>query len=437
MMTYLPASAAPTGSPRPGAEAALAGDDSPLGVRTRWAAGLLTAPDLPDEDLAAHFVPVFLARHTQGFRATLEQWRDNGPFTVADYQPVAHKAWVTLAGPTGVRSTLSLTLDSSGLIRVLHLGPEVVTPEVGDWASLADALEQPGVTWSALAARVERGTVETLYAKDADRPMPNGSSYKLYLMRALVAAVAAGTVRWDDEVTVTPELRSLPTGDMQELPDGTRVPVRETAYKMIAMSDNTAADLVQDLVGRDAVEHAVVAAGHSDPSLLRPFLSSHEVFELGWGAPELREEWAGADEAGRRRLVASVAGPMSVRGSDLGPTVHRLGLDWHMSASDVMRVLLALVEDGAEDTTGVVESILTAYPGVPIDAARWPRAVFKGGSCPGVMMFCWLLEDPGGVRYVLVLQQAADDQKLIGDGQFLRGLGGRVIESGLLSGTHR
>ncbi|MFF9687591.1 Cpe/LpqF family protein [Streptomyces sp. NPDC014623] len=425
-------------SVRPDAQAALDGDGSPLGQHTRWAVELLTSQEAPrDEDLSGSFVPVFLARHPQGFAATLEQWRGLGPFTVVDYQPVAHKSWVTLEGPAGVRSTLSLTLDSTGLIRVLHLGAEVVTPPVRAWDDLVRALEQPGVTWSALATRVDGGVTETLYAKDADRPMPNGSSYKLYLMRALAEAVAAGTVRWDDEVTITPALRSLPTGDMQELPDGARVSVRETAYKMIAMSDNTAADLIQDLLGRDTVERAVVDGGHSDPSLLRPFLTSHEVFEIGWGAPELRDEWVASDEAGRRRLLERIAGPMTVRGSDLGPTVHQLGLDWHMSAWDVARVLGALVEDGVRDTSGVVDAVLTAYPGVPIDSARWPRAVFKGGSCPGVMMFCWLLEDPDGVRYTLVLQQRADDQKLIGDGQFLRGMGGRVIESGLLSGTSR
>ncbi|MFJ8979285.1 Cpe/LpqF family protein [Streptomyces sp. NPDC102282] len=425
-------------SARPDAQAALDADGTPLGRRTRWAVELLTAPEAPaEQDLSGAFVPVFLARHPQGFSATVEQWRGQGPFTVADYQPVAHKSWVTLEGPTGVRSTLSLTLDSSGLIRVLHLGPETVTPPVRTWEDLERALEQPGVTWSALVTRADGGAAGTLYAKDADRPMPNGSSYKLYLMRALAEAVAAGTVRWDDEVTVRPALRSLPTGDMQELPDDSRVPVRETAYKMIAMSDNTAADLIQDLLGRDAVERAVVAGGHSEPALLRPFLTSHEVFEVGWGAPEVRAEWVAADEAGRRRLLERIAGPMTVRGSDLGPTVHRLGLDWHMSAWDVSRVLTALAEDGTADPSGVVDDILTAYPGVPIDSARWPRAVFKGGSCPGVMMFCWLLEDPDGVRYTLVLQQCADDQKLIGDGQFLRGMGGRVIESGLLSGTSR
>ncbi|MBC7274843.1 MAG: serine hydrolase, partial [Streptomyces sp.] len=47
--------------------------------------------------------------------------------------------------------------------------------------------------------------------------------------------------------------------------------------------------------------------------------------------------------------------------------------------------------------------------------------------------FCWLLQDRAGDAYVVVLQQTADEQKPIGDGLFLRGLGARVIESGLLT----
>jgi hypothetical protein len=121
-----------------------------------------------------------------------------------------------------------------------------------------------------------------------------------------------------------------------------------------------------------------------------------------------------------------------VRLSDLGETVHQLGLDWHLSGHDVLRVLDGIARDSEQDATGTVEQIMTAYPGVSVDGGKWPRVYFKAGSCPGVMMFCWLLEDSAGVRHVLVLRQAADEQKPIGDGFFLRGLGARVISSGLL-----
>lgn len=420
-------------SARTAAEAALAEDDSLTGSVLRWAMGLLAAPrPATDEELNGRFVRAFLDKHPDGFSTTLEKWRARGPFTVLDHRPFAYKGWLTLADGEGDRHTLTVGVDSNGLVRNLHLQPEVVIPEVRDWDDLEKVLRATGTEYSVLAARSTSNGYEILHETTADRAMPTGSAYKLYVMRALLRAVEDGTLGWDDEVTVRPELRSLPTGDMQDLPDGTRVTVRETAHKMIAMSDNTAADLIIDRVGREAVERAVVDSGHHDPSLLRPFLASREVFEIGWGDPELRETWAGGDESARRRLLLRTARPITVRGSDLGETVHHLGLDWHMSAFDVLRVLHGLWEDSARDTTGIVEEILTAYPGVPIDGTRWPKAVFKGGSCPGVMMFCWLLEDRNGTPHVVVLQQAAADQKAIGDGLLLRGLGGRVIESGLL-----
>ncbi|WP_330306359.1 MULTISPECIES: serine hydrolase [unclassified Streptomyces] len=418
------------------AEAALAADDSLVGDASRWAVGLLTAAGLaPDACTDGRVVSVFPGRYLGGFSATLREWRTKGPFSVRSYRSVAHKSWTDLAGADGACHTLAVTIDSNGLVRGLNFQPEIVVPEVRDWDQLEDVVRIPGVAHSVLAARLEPGRTVVLHETDADRPMPAGSSYKLYVMRALVRAVENGELSWDDEVTVRPDLRSLPTGDMQELPDGTRVTVRETAYKMIAFSDNTGADLIAERLGRAAVERAVADSGHHDPALLRPFLYSRELFEIGWGAPDLRAAWTERDEAGRRELLPGLARPLSVSIGDLGETVHQLGLDWHMSAYDVLEVLRGLADDGERDTTGTVEDILTAYPGLVIDREKWPRVFFKAGSCPGVMMFCWLLENRAGVRHVLVLQQAADDQKLIGDGQFLRWLGGRVVESGLLEAT--
>ncbi|MGK5642079.1 serine hydrolase [Streptomyces sp. URMC 126] len=421
------------GSAPTAAEAALSADTSPMGEAARWAVGLLTAPGLADEAaVAPRFVPSFPVG-PGGFSERLAGWREKGPFTVREYQPVAHKGWVTLSGAGGARYTLSLTLDSSGLVRILTLQPETVVPGLRTWHEVEEVLRAPGVEHSVLAVRLTPTSPVVLHASAADRPMPTGSAYKLFVLHALLDAVDAGRVDWDDELTLTPELRSLPTGDMQDLPDGTRVSVRETAHKMIALSDNTAADLIMDRLGREAVEDGLAAAGHHDPSLLRPFLTSHEVFQLGWGDPGPRAAWSERDEAGRRALLREIAGPITVRVGDLGPTVHRLGLDWHMNAHDVVRVLDRLRRRADRDATGTVERILTAYPGLPLDPGVWPRVYFKAGSSPGVMMFCWLLEDRDGTGYVLVLRQAADEQRLIGDGLFLRGVGRRIVESGLLT----
>lgn len=399
--------------------------------RMRWAVEMLAEPG-PGlaEDPRDHFVAAFVDKHGDGLSALLDSWRAQGPFTVESYTPVAHKGWATLIGPTGDRFTLSIVIDSSGLIRGLGLGPELVIPPLRDWDELDAALDVPGVTSTALVARLVDDRWVSLYERSPDRLMPTGSAYKLYLLRALARAIEAGTVRWDEELTLLPQLRSLPTGEMQDLPDGARATVREVAHKMIAMSDNTAADMVLHRLGRDAVHRAVVDSGHQDPDVLRPFLSSRELFEIGWGDdPSLLPEWSAGDRARRYELLRRIERPLTTRMRDLNRPVYHLGLDWFLSARDVANALAGVWRDTTRDRTGTIREIVTTYPGVPIDGERWPVAVFKGGSSPGVVMFCWLLVDPAGVPHVVVLQQCGEDPGQVGDGLRLRGLGDRIIHS--------
>jgi beta-lactamase class A len=415
-------------------------DTSPVGVQARWAIDLLS-PAGPDigEDVAGHFVRAFLDKHPDGLAALLRRWRAQGPFTVLTYTSVAHKAWVLLLGPTDTRSTLSLVVDSTGLIRILDLQPELVVPKIHGWAELDAALAAPGVVHSFLAARVGQGRYTPLHQTAADRLMPAGSTFKLYVLHALVQAVQAGEVRWDDQLIMLPELRSLPTGDMQELPDGTSVSVREAAHKMIAISDNTAADMIMNRIGRHAVERAVLDMGHHDPAVLRPFLSSREVFQIGWGDPALRAAWTtAADEHGRRALLQQVnTGPLTAHTQHMVRPVHHLGLDWFVGAQDLCQAQIALWHQASSDATGTVRSILTANPGVAIDRAQWPSSTFKGGSNPGLMTFSWLLEDPRGVPHVVVMQRCSADPAAVRDPRLLLGLGEQVINFLLTTASAR
>jgi hypothetical protein len=412
----------------PRREVALSDDPSHVGVAARWAVQALSAAGpQPGAGAARRFVRAFLDKHPEGIAALLQRWRAAGPFRVRSYAPVAHKAWVYLLGPSGLRYTLSVVVDTTGLVRILDLQPEIVIPELRTWADLDAALTMPGVDYSVLVTRADRG--QALHETAAGRLLPSGSAFKLYVLWALAAAIDDGRVSWDDTVTVRPELRSLPSGDMQDMPDGTRVSVRETAFRMIAISDNTAADLIINLIGRAEIERAVVSAGHQDPAAMRPFLSSREVFEIGWGDRALLPSWTAAGEKGRRELLTTLGRPLTARVPFMIAPVHQFGVDWFMSARDVCRVLVKLWDYAAREPAGTMRWILTTYPGVAVDRRHWPASTFKGGSNPGVMMFSWLLEDPRGVPYVVVLQQSSLNPELVRDHLPLRGLGERVINS--------
>ncbi len=103
---------------------------------------------------------------------------------------------------------------------------------------------------------------------------PLGSAFKLYVLDALGNAVASGKVRWNQPLTVTAQLKSLPSGELQNEPDGTQISVQDTAAKMISISDNTAANMLINLLGRSAVEAALSTTGMADPVLDRPFLTT-------------------------------------------------------------------------------------------------------------------------------------------------------------------
>jgi beta-lactamase class A len=67
---------------------------------------------------------------------------------------------------------------------------------------------------------------------------------------------------------------------LQYEPDGTQISVLDAAAKMISISDNTATDMLINLVGRSEVEAALTEAGMANPSLNRPFLTTRETFIL-------------------------------------------------------------------------------------------------------------------------------------------------------------
>jgi beta-lactamase class A len=78
---------------------------------------------------------------------------------------------------------------------------------------------------------------------------PTESMFKLYILQAVVRAVDNGLIQWDNGVEVTDESNSLPSGVTQDNLAGTVLMVEELAERVISISDNTATNLLIQLVG--------------------------------------------------------------------------------------------------------------------------------------------------------------------------------------------
>ncbi|WP_150958473.1 Cpe/LpqF family protein [Microbacterium testaceum] len=336
------------------------------------------------------------------------QLRPAAPFTVTAYRGTETQAVATLAGALGDPFDLSLTIDASSRITGLVFGPvaEPWTPSTSLDEVERRLAELPGE----VSALVLRGD-DVALAVDPDRSAPLASAFKLYVLLAVADAVAAGDLSWDETLVLGDTDRSLPSGELQAAPTGTEVSVRDAASAMIRISDNTATDLLITRLGRERVEAAVARSGHSDPSVLSPFLSTKELFTLGWGDASLRTEWAAADDTGKRALLDRIdAAPLAVEVADVTTPVWRDGFDWFASANDIAAVHRALQQTQDAEVLG----ILSENPGQGLDVGTWPYAAFKGGSSLGVLTGSWFVRDDAGEATVVWLLADDDAQAVAG-----------------------
>ena len=73
---------------------------------------------------------------------------------------------------------------------------------------------------------------------------PAASTIKVPILVAFFQDVDAGKIRLDEQLVMRPELIGSGSGDMQYQPPGTKFSALETAFKMIAISDNTATNML-------------------------------------------------------------------------------------------------------------------------------------------------------------------------------------------------
>ena len=235
----------------------------------------------------------------------------------------------------------------------------------------------------------------------------------------------AGQRRWSDVVPV--DRRSIPAGTLQDWPHGAPITLHTLAALMISISDNSAADILLHLLGRENVERMMATMGVREPARNRPLLST---LEIGRSNPPPRPRsmlWQSADEATRRQLLANDYAARDPARIDIalfaGNPVRIESIEWFASASDLARVMNWLrlhADEGAK-------AILAINPGLPQQArAALGWAGFKGGSEQGVASLTWLVQTRAGNWYAV--SAGWNNPAAPVDNNRLAGLGARAVQ---------
>jgi beta-lactamase class A len=133
------------------------------------------------------------------------------------------------------------------------------------------------------------------YALNADERVRTASTIKIAVMIEAFARVNEGKIKWTDEVVLTKEKKVSGSGILSELSDGLHLTLRDAVNLMMILSDNTATNLVLDVLTTDAVNARMEALGFKNIKLMRKIGSGgesmagkdpeHKKYGLGMATP--------------------------------------------------------------------------------------------------------------------------------------------------------
>lgn len=114
-----------------------------------------------------------------------------------------------------------------------------------------------------IADRRDEGTDIGLFARvlatgdtfglNAEREFPSASTIKIQILAALAEAVADGRLSLDDRLPASPEIRLSGSGVLNWLDPDLELSLRDHAWLMIAVSDNSASNVLMNALGLAAI----------------------------------------------------------------------------------------------------------------------------------------------------------------------------------------
>src|SRR3954454_1178142 len=114
------------------------------------------------------------------------------------------------------------------------------------------------------------------YGLNPDERVRTASTIKIAVMIEAFARVAEGKARWTDEVVLTKEKKVSGSGILNELSDGLKLTLRDAVNLMMILSDNTATNLVLDVLTTDAVNARMESLGFKQIKINRKVGSGGE-----------------------------------------------------------------------------------------------------------------------------------------------------------------
>jgi hypothetical protein len=374
-----------------------AAPEAPADRQFDWVIDVSSRLPAPAAEIEQHLDAALLAAvgGADGFNRAFEPLGALTPGPVVASSPTTLRR-VATRGAGRLLATLSV--DADGLLSELRFTPYLPAPT--SWAEVDASAKALAPRVSLAVERVSPAGCTLVHGIDPGTARPLGSAFKLYVLGALARTISSGKLSWDTPLALNPAWKSLPSGVLQDEPDGTVHTLAQYADYMISISDNTAADHLLHEVGRQEVARQFAlwgnhAAGND------PVLTTRELFALkSRHYPVVAAAYAALPPRLRARALPALDRiPRSALSGWQQPRMIDK-LEWFGSPIGMCRALAGLWN--FEDPH-VATAMSITDGGLGLPAAGFSTTWFKGGSEPGVLTASYLARAADGSLYTASL----------------------------------
>ena len=262
------------------------------------------------------------------------------------------------------RMRVNLTRAADGKIAGLRfLQPERRSPNLDEIKTEVAAF--PGTT----SLYIEKDG-EVLIDHKANENLAVGSTFKIGIMKALEEAIDDGSLSWERVVRLKAKHKSLPSGKLQNMPVGSPFTLHTLAALMMSESDNTATDMLLDVVGWEPVAKILG---------LDVVLTTREFFALK-ANPLEAEVWRNSKSGNRlEQKIRLSRYPLPA-----APAVMRsyeMAIGWALSTRKLCEIMMTLERS----------SLLALNAGLA-SKEDWAYVAYKGGNDIGAYNYTTRVE---------------------------------------------
>ena len=222
------------------------------------------------------------------------------------------------------------------------------------------------------------------YALNPDERVRTASTIKIAVMIEAFARVAEGKAKWTDEVVLTKEKKVSGSGILGELSDGLKLTLRDAVNLMMLISDNTATNLVLDVLTTDAVNARMESLGFKQIKINR---------KVGSGG----ESTAGKDPE-NKKFGLGVATPREMvlvmekleRGEIINPAVSKEMIELMKREQDRNAIGRSLWNVPMASKYGALDRLRSAVAILYTDKGKIAMAI----SCDDMPEIMWSVDNP-------------------------------------------